>query len=38
MGEAIAMIEGDPDILPIKGETQVFKVMGYTESEDRYDC
>ena len=38
MGEAIAMIEDDPDILPIKGETQVFKVMGYTESEDRYDC
>jgi hypothetical protein len=37
MDEAIAMIECDPDISPIKGETQVLQVMGYTELEDRYD-
>ena len=38
MGEAIAMIEDDPDLMPVKGETQTFKVMGYTEAEDNYDC
>tara|TARA_R100000426_G_scaffold4271_3_gene6652 strand:+ start:792 stop:1013 length:222 start_codon:yes stop_codon:yes gene_type:complete len=38
MGEAIQKIEDDPDLLPVKGETQIFKIMGYTEAEDNYDC
>ena len=37
MGEAIALIENDPDLLPVDYETNKFKVIGYTESEDNYD-
>jgi hypothetical protein len=37
MGEAVAFIEHDPEILPIGGDTKDFRIVGYTESEDKYD-
>ena len=37
MGEAVALIEQDPEILPVSGDMKHFKIIGYTESEDKYD-
>jgi hypothetical protein len=36
MGEAIALIELDEDVLPIGGSTHDFKILGYS-SEDNFD-
>lgn len=36
MGEAIALIEQDEDLLPVGGSTHQFKILGYN-SEDNFD-
>lgn len=37
MGEAVAMIDHDPDLLPYDSEVIDFKPMAYVEAEDNYD-
>ena len=37
MGEAVALIENDPDLHPDHTEAQNVLITGYTEAEDNYD-
>jgi hypothetical protein len=37
MGEAVALIENDPDVHPDHTEAQKVLITGYTEAEDNYD-
>ena len=38
MGMAVENIEDDPDLLPVDSEVVAYKILGYTEAEDNYDC
>lgn len=37
MGEAVALIENDPELQPDHTEAQNVLITGYTEAEDNYD-
>lgn len=37
MGEAVRMIEEDPEVMPVGMDQHAFKILGYTDSEDSYD-
>ncbi len=37
MGEAVALIENDPEVRPDHSEAHDIVIAGYTEAEDNYD-